>query len=119
MNKSINSKLNSFSSLVVAGAVTLACTAGANSAFADEVSLMHTKVVSYSDLNLDSHAGATVFYRRIQSAARDVCSSFDGRGVQRIALYQNCFDNAVAGAVSQVNRSTVTAIHKQSAGRVS
>jgi UrcA family protein len=119
MNNPINSKLNSFSSLVVAGAVALACTTAADKAFADEVSLMHTKVVSYSDLNLDSPTGATVFYRRIRSAARDVCSSFEGRDVQRVTLYQHCFDNAVAGAVSQVNKSTVTAIHNQAVGRVS
>jgi len=118
MNNSINSKLNSLSSLVVAAAATLACTAAANNAFADEVSLMHTKVVRYSDLNLDSPAGATVFYRRVQAAARDVCSSFEGRDVERTALYEHCFDKAVAGAVSQVNKSTVTAIHQQTVGRV-
>jgi UrcA family protein len=119
MNNPINSKLNSFSSLIVAGALTLACTIGASSASADEVSLMHTKVVSYSDLNLDSQAGAAAFYRRVRSAARDVCSSYDGHDVKSIALYGHCFDSAVTGAVSQVNKANVTAIHKQASGRVS
>jgi UrcA family protein len=119
MNNSSNYKKSPIVSLIAASVAVLACAAGASGACADEVSQPRTKVVGYSDLNLDSASGASAFYQRIRAAARDVCSSYDGRDAKENALRQHCFDSAVAGSVSQVNRATVTAIHHQSVGRVS
>jgi UrcA family protein len=80
---------------------------------AAEPAQSYTTIVNYGDLNLDSEQGAKVLYARIRSAAGNVCSSLEGRNLTEKKLWQGCFDNAVASAVVQVNKTRVTALHNQ------
>src|SRR3984957_11538778 len=71
-------------------------------------------VVSFGDLNLDSPQGTKMLYSRLRNGAEDACSSFEGRDLFFKRLWQTCFDQAVAAAVAQVDRPSVTALHSQS-----
>lgn len=72
-----------------------------------------TRTVDYGDLNLDSERGAKILYARLQEAAEDVCTPFEGRDLDRKARWQACFDQALTAAVARVNKSRVTALHNQ------
>jgi UrcA family protein len=80
---------------------------------AGEPAQSYTTIVSYRDLNLDSEQGAKVLYARIRIAAHHVCSSLESRALTEKKFWQDCFDNAVANAVVQVNKARVTALHNQ------
>ena len=68
-------------------ALVLACVLVASNAFADEPSRSET--VKFTDLKVDTSAGAEALYRRIQSAARRVCS-YDATSIQGPSVWQNC-----------------------------
>jgi UrcA family protein len=78
-----------------------------------------TKRVSYADLNLDSQQGAKIFYGRVRSAAKQVCSPFESRDASRMTQWQTCVNDAVSSSVAQVNNTRVTALYNESvkAGR--
>jgi UrcA family protein len=72
----------------------------------------HSVKVSFADLNLDSQAGAATLYRRIQNAARQVCSPDPGdRAIQRYRDWKSCYDTAVGNAVGKVNSPLLSALH--------
>jgi UrcA family protein len=69
--------------------------------------------VSYADLNLASPEGLDTLYRRIKSAAHQVC----GVGNQRVSLEvmlrnQACVAGAMNGAISKVNNTRLTHLHE-------
>jgi len=66
-------------------------------------------VVRFGDLNLDARAGAEVLYRRIRTAARDVCGSAERSGSHiRSAAWEECVTSAVRTAVYHVDRPLLT-----------
>jgi UrcA family protein len=69
-----------------------------------------SKTVGFADLNLDSDKGAQVLLKRIESAARDVCSPFDGRDAVSLSARNNCVNSAVGSAVAHVDNNKVTAL---------
>lgn len=73
-------------------------------------------VVHYGDLDLSTEAGANTLYHRLQSASRLVCRSFDSADISQRAKWQACYRQALSGAVSKVNRETVTALHDKNGG---
>jgi UrcA family protein len=75
-----------------------------------------TKVVSYGDLNLNSAKGVIALYGRLRSAAREVCTSLEGRDLNAKALWRNCYENAVAGAVKKIDLPAMTALYAKSTG---
>ncbi len=75
-------------------------------------------IVFYGDLNLDSQQGTKTLYARLRNGAEDACSSFDGRNLLLKKLWQNCYDEAMNAAVLQVNRDSLTTLHKQTVGGV-
>jgi len=87
------------------------CVAGVpqESAYSSDVP---TKLVRYADLNLNTADGARVLFRRIKSAAAEVCEPLDGRSLARHAIWQKCYERALADAVSQVNQPRVTALYQ-------
>lgn len=107
-------QLNSTASMLAAGLFALICVAS-GAALAAEPSQPLTKIVHYGDLNLDSEQGAKVLYARLRGAARDVCIPLES--VKMTHQWQNCFDNAVANAVRQINKTTVSALHAQATYR--
>jgi UrcA family protein len=76
-----------------------------------------TATVTYGDLNLDSQQGAKALYARLRNSAEDVCASLDGRDLFFRRLRQDCFDQAVASAVAQINRPGLTTLHNQTVNR--
>jgi UrcA family protein len=73
-----------------------------------------TQAVSYADLDLSKPAGAQTLYKRIKAAARHVCGPVDQYTfVTPPATFRACFDKAVADAVSQVDRPSLTALHRE------
>jgi UrcA family protein len=72
--------------------------------------------VKYADLNVSRVEGAMQLYRRIQSAASIVCSSFDGRGSNAQSHFRACVNRAIGGAVAKVDNAALNAIYGAKAG---
>ena len=81
-------------------------------AAANDANEPRSVTVQYSDLDITSHLGAVTLYGRLRSAARSVCTPFEGRELQRRALWNACYNQALSNAVIQVNRESVTALHQ-------
>ena len=64
--------------------------------------------VRYSDLNLNSAAGAKVLYQRIRAAAKQVCGDIDDRQLGRAAAAKACLDQAIENSVRAVNNVQLT-----------
>lgn len=102
----------------VAVALTAALAGFAVSARAERiegvtVSSAPTIRVSYAELDINKPRGLQVLYSRIQNAAEIVCGVDRSphelaRGRQATA----CYKTAVEDAVRQINRPTLTALHR-------
>jgi UrcA family protein len=79
-------------------------------------SLPH-KVVGFKDLNLGSTEGAAVLYRRIKSAAAEVCGERDRLYLAQQSATQTCIDEAVARAVGEVNNPMLTSLYNAKNGK--
>jgi len=108
----INTRSLSAAFILAAGLLTFGGVAMDGSARAAEPQY-DKAIVAYGDLNLDSEQGAKALYARLRNGAEDVCSSLEGRDLAFKKLWQSCFDNAVAGAVTQINRPGLTTLHNQ------
>jgi UrcA family protein len=77
-----------------------------------------TTAVSFADLDLSKAAGAQTLYKRIKVAARRVCGPADRYtyGASNNA-FRKCFEAAVAHAVAQVDRPSLTALHQDETSR--
>jgi UrcA family protein len=76
-------------------------------------------VVRYADLNLASHAGVAVLYRRIKNAASQVCGSVDLKHLSQAAAAKPCIDGAIAQAVSAINSPMLTSQYLAKTGSAS
>ena len=68
-------------------------------------------LIRYADLDLARPEGASVLFRRLQSAAKIVCSpleSFPGK----FNMFQRCVSDAMARAVTQVDRPGLNAYYR-------
>jgi UrcA family protein len=74
-----------------------------------------TVVVRYGDLDLSTQEGAQTLYKRISSAARQVCPAGDPRVLARFDYSRNCRAAAIARAVSNVHSSRLAALHAERA----
>jgi UrcA family protein len=75
--------------------------------------------VRYSDLNLDSTAGVTSLYKRIEDAATEVCRPVEGpQSVSRVlwSAWNKCFHHAITDAVRAVHNDKLGAYHWQRVG---
>jgi UrcA family protein len=70
-------------------------------------------VVRFADLNLASDRDVATLYERIKQAAREVCRNdaflSDPMAEWNIRL---CIDGTVEKAISDINRPTLTALHR-------
>jgi UrcA family protein len=64
--------------------------------------------VKSADLNLSSPAGARLLYDRIRAAAESACSYY---WFERDADQIRCIHDAIANAVTKVNRPTLFAVY--------
>jgi len=85
----------------------------ANGASAEQPGL-EQKTVSFADLDLSKPAGAQTLYKRIKAAAAYVCGS-NGRYTRLGGrkAWRACYDTAVANAVAQIDRPSLTALHRE------
>jgi UrcA family protein len=75
------------------------------------------QVVRFTQSDLANDAQVAVLYGRLQTAARDVCSSHRGRDLISMRNYRACYSDALEGAVNTVNEQTLTALHNAPAAR--
>ena len=75
------------------------------------------KVVSFKDLNLSSTEGAGAAYRRIKSAADEVCGKRDRFELSQSHAIQTCIDQAVSRTVAQVNSPMLTSLYTVKTGK--
>jgi UrcA family protein len=74
------------------------------------------KVVSFKDLNLNSPEGVAVLYKRIKSAAYDVCGAPDRYDLSQFKT-EICVRDAVSRAIVQVNNPMLTSLHESKTGK--
>jgi UrcA family protein len=72
--------------------------------------------ISYADLDVTTPQGTAVLYRRIQSAASNVCGFYHSRDLQRLQAWKHCYQFSVDNAVATVNLPQLTALHQGTAG---
>jgi UrcA family protein len=99
--------LNRTLAAIAATVLTAVWIAAAQPARAGDLAPSST-TVSYADLDLHSQAGARVLYQRLKSAAERVCDGAD----HRTAVWQQCYDTALTGAVIRVGAPTLLALHR-------
>jgi len=116
MNTINKTQSNPRTSMLAAGLFTLICAASGGEAVAAEPAAL-TKIVHYGDLNLDSEQGAQALYARLRGAAKQVCAPFESIEMTRRRLWQNCINDAVANAVVQVDKTTLSSLHVQVVNR--
>jgi UrcA family protein len=115
------SVMKSFNAGSAAGVLALALVLGPGAAFAagsfspgDQRSV----TVRYADLNLTGPEGAAKLYRRIRTAADQLCGPRVSPGtLWESPSYRSCFNAAVEGGVAQVHRPALTALHEQQRAR--
>lgn len=64
--------------------------------------------VRYADLNLDREAGVASLYRRLTSAAKQVCAEHAGKTLVEKQAHAACIDQAITTAVARIGRPVVT-----------
>jgi UrcA family protein len=69
----------------------------------------HQLKVRYGDLDVNTVAGATALYRRLQGAAHFVCGD-EGRSLDEQRQWEGCVHDALAEAVTAVHSPTLSAI---------
>jgi UrcA family protein len=117
MNASFYESLRSFG-LRAALATAITCGVAMTTATADQIDgELRTKVVSFADLNVNSESGARTLYGRLRMAARQVCAPFEGDTLQRKGQWRECFDQAIARSVKQVDQPALTAYHLSRTGK--
>jgi UrcA family protein len=101
---------NSFRRVVVVAALVAGfATAGQ----ATELPQVH---VNFSDLNVNSEAGAAVLYQRIRNAAEQVCGTFGVRDLGAAAAAKACKARAIGEAVAWVHRPALTQVYEGKTG---
>jgi UrcA family protein len=68
-------------------------------------------IVRFPDLDVSKLDGATTLYNRLRQAAAIVCSPLESRNLGMAARYQECVDQAIAGAVASVGRPMLSQYH--------
>jgi UrcA family protein len=100
--------------LVATASISVACFA--IGAHADEADAPLSRTVHYSDLNLNTHAGAEVLYHRIRSAAELVCGDVGSRQLAESTAARACVDRAVTASVRAVNSRLLASTYDEHFG---
>ena len=93
------------------GALALPLSAGATTS---EVFESNSVSITFSDLNIQSHAGAKVLYARLKQATKAVCGDDSYReagSLSRLAETKACYDNTLDEAVSAIDSDALKEIH--------
>jgi UrcA family protein len=98
--------------LAHSAAMLLACVLVASNARAEES--VRSETVKFQDLNVGTSAGVEALYRRIQAAAKRVCTPPAGWVAQLGA--STCAKDAQARAIATVNLPLLTAYYQMKTG---
>ncbi len=74
------------------------------------------RTVHYSDLDINTPAGAAVLYARIRNAAQQVCGDVDSRQLAVVAAAKACVGRAVYSSVRTVNSPKLTSVYNSHVG---
>lgn len=111
MNIFANAK--GFRSLLVAAACTATATGfAALQATAADGGDIPKVTVRFGDLDLSRPDGATALYRRIRTAAEQVCGLYDGGDLGPRFRMHSCMQRAIAEAVTRVNNPELYAVYR-------
>jgi len=103
--KTINySKNIALATVAALGVASLAIGAQAD----ESVVRVPARTVRYSDLNLDTQAGAEVLFKRIHDAAEQVCGDVGSRQLEEAMAARACVDQAVVASIRAVNNPRLT-----------
>lgn len=81
----------------------------AGAAHADAIeSQIRERVVSYADLNLNQETDAQKLYKRIRTAARDVCSASGVLTLTAFESRKHCIEEATSRAIASVQIPSLT-----------
>jgi UrcA family protein len=86
-------------------------TAGAVTTTSPDGDAVLSRVVRYSDLNLESREGVRRLYSRIKSAAEEVCVPVYFRITASNGSQRHCQERAIDEAVAAVRSDSLTALH--------
>lgn len=97
--------------------LTAAFVAYAGMAQADRVDRSLNSVpsitISYAELDISKPQGLQVLYTRLERAAKTVCDfDYAPRDLARVRSAKACYQSALENAVNQINRPTLTALHR-------
>jgi UrcA family protein len=71
-----------------------------------------TTTVRYGDLDLSKQVDAQTLYGRLQRASDNVCGEYkELRNLQRMKLYNTCYQESLARAVDNVGHAAVKAAY--------
>lgn len=70
-----------------------------------------TLTVRYNDLDLSTPIGVNALYRRIATAASEVCPNHDIRDMHGASVAKRCRIEAIARAVHDVNNPQLAVVH--------
>ena len=109
----MNTSIAKAISVILIATTLVVATSNAQGAPPERKASLHSSVtVKFADLNTATPEGARILYRRIQSAARKVCGSSSPWDPGSYWASKICYDATVNDAVLQVNRPTLTALHR-------
>ena len=74
------------------------------------------QLVRYHEADLDQPASATRLYKRIHTAAEKVCAPLAKGDAKLRSHLDECIDDAVTNAVTEVNRPQLDAVHSARIG---
>jgi UrcA family protein len=101
--------INYSKNIALATVAALGVASLAIGAHADEsVVRVPARTVHYSDLNLNTQAGAEVLYRRIRGAAEQVCGDVGSKQLEEAMAARACVDQAVVASIRAVNNLHLT-----------
>jgi UrcA family protein len=112
MKTNLRNLCNSVAFVAIGALIMTAAGAGAARAEDSSRAIALTKLVTYSDLDLESMQGARILYGRLHSAATRVCLPQRSRHLADDG-FPACYESAMADAVRQINKSTLTKVYKQ------
>jgi UrcA family protein len=96
-----------------AALASTACLLAVGAASAANAMVTQQSQVSYRDLNLSTPAGAKALYIRIQRAAHEVCGFPDQADLHLARVSRQCYRDAIAHAVSDVDSPLLTALYNK------
>ena len=107
MNTINYSKNIALAAIAALGVASLAISAHADESLAG----VPARTVRYSDLSLNTQAGAEVLYKRIRITAEEVCGDVHSPELARAALARACVERAVGASVRTVNNPRLTTVY--------